>query len=359
MTEHPEWFTTLPDGTIAYAENPPKKYQDIYPINFDNDPEGIRAEVLRIVRLLDRARRAHLPRRQPAHEAARLLGVAASHDVNAEHPDVVFLAEAFTRPAMMQALAQGRLPAVVHLLHLAQHEGGARGVPRRGSRTETADFLRPNLFVNTPDILTEYLQFGGPAAYKIRAAIAATAAPTWGVYSGYELYRERRPPGRRGEHRQREVRVQAARLRRGREAAGSSLAPYLTHPEPDPARRTPRCGSCATSTSTGATTTPILVYSQAPRRRVHRRPGEPDTDHRRRERRPALGARDHGAPRPRPRSASTPGATFTVHDLITGAGLDLGRPTTTCASTRSPSPCTSCTSAPSPTTDAASKGIPA
>ena len=77
VAAHPEWFTTRADGTIAYAENPPKKYQDIYPLNFDNDPEGLYAEVERIVRLLDGPRRAHLPRRQPAHQAAVGVGPAA------------------------------------------------------------------------------------------------------------------------------------------------------------------------------------------------------------------------------------------------------------------------------------------
>lgn len=193
VTEHPEWFTTLPDGTIAYAENPPKKYQDIYPVNFDNDPEGIRAEVLRIVRywmsLGVRTFRVDNPHTKPVEFWEWLIG-----EVNATDPDIVFLAEAFTRPAMMRALAK------------VGFQQGYSYFTWRNTReeleefftsisTETADYYRPNLFVNTPDILTEYLQFGGPAAFTIRAALAATAAPLWGMYSGYELFENVARPG--------------------------------------------------------------------------------------------------------------------------------------------------------------------
>ncbi|GAB3616851.1 alpha-1,4-glucan--maltose-1-phosphate maltosyltransferase [Okibacterium endophyticum] len=193
VREHPEWFTTLPDGSIRYAENPPKKYQDIYPINFDNDPDGIRAEVLRIVRhwmaLGVRIFRVDNPHTKPVEFWEWLIG-----RVNDEHPDVIFLAEAFTGPAMLTTLAKvGFQQSYTYFTW-------------RNSREEleefltdiahsTAEYLRPNLFVNTPDILTEYLQFGGPAAYTIRAAIAATAAPVWGVYSGYELFENVARPG--------------------------------------------------------------------------------------------------------------------------------------------------------------------
>ncbi|MBG6238355.1 starch synthase (maltosyl-transferring) [Mycetocola sp. CAN_C7] len=186
VTEHPEWFTTLPDGTIAYAENPPKKYQDIYPVNFDNDPEGIRAEVLRIVRhwisLGVKIFRVDNPHTKTVEFWEWLIGT-----VNAEDPDVIFLAEAFTRPAMMQALARvGFQQSYTYFTWRNTKEELEEFFT--SISTETADFLRPNLFVNTPDILTEYLQFGGPAAYTIRAALAATAAPVWGVYSGFELF---------------------------------------------------------------------------------------------------------------------------------------------------------------------------
>ncbi|GAA2461214.1 maltotransferase domain-containing protein [Agromyces soli] len=193
VAAHPEWFTVLPDGTIRYAENPPKKYQDIYPVNFDDDPEGLFAEVLRIVRhwIAQGVRifRVDNPHTKPLAFWERLIAT-----VNAEEPDVVFLAEAFTRPAMLQALAMaGFQQSYTYFTWRntkAELEEFLLGLAR-----DTADFLRPNLFVNTPDILTEYLQFGGPAAFTVRATIAATAAPTWGVYSGFELFESVARPG--------------------------------------------------------------------------------------------------------------------------------------------------------------------
>jgi starch synthase (maltosyl-transferring) len=185
VRSHPEWFTTRADGTIAYAENPPKKYQDIYPLNFDNDPGGIYAEVLRIVRhWMDhgiRIFRVDNPHTKPLPFWERLLAEVAATD-----PDVLFLAEAFTRPAMMHALAiigfhqsytyfTWRNSAAELTDYLRELSGPA------------AAYMRPNFFVNTPDILTEYLQHGGPAAFRVRAVLAAMLSPSWGVYSGYEL----------------------------------------------------------------------------------------------------------------------------------------------------------------------------
>ncbi|WP_245723759.1 alpha-1,4-glucan--maltose-1-phosphate maltosyltransferase [Paramicrobacterium humi] len=193
VTEHPEWFTTLPDGTIAYAENPPKKYQDIYPVNFDNDPDGIRAEVLRIVRhwisFGVRIFRVDNPHTKPVAFWEWLIA-----EVTATDPDVVFLAEAFTRPAMMRTLAKVGFQQSYSYFTWRNTKQELEEFLTSIS-AETADYLRPNLFVNTPDILTEYLQFGGPAAYTIRAAIAATAAPLWGVYSGFELFENVARPG--------------------------------------------------------------------------------------------------------------------------------------------------------------------
>jgi starch synthase (maltosyl-transferring) len=225
VEEHPEWFTTLPDGSIAYAENPPKKYQDIYPINFDNDPIGLRDEVLRIVRhwmsLGVRIFRVDNPHTKPLDFWEWLI-----HTVNSTDPDVVFLAEAFTRPAILKTLAKaGFQQSYTYFTWRNTKEELEEFLD--GLAHETADFLRPNLFVNTPDILTEYLQFGGPAAFKVRAAIAATAAPTWGVYSGYELFEnvartgaEENIDNEKYEYRPRDY-AKAQTL-------GRSLAPYLT-----------------------------------------------------------------------------------------------------------------------------------
>jgi starch synthase (maltosyl-transferring) len=183
--EHPEWFTTRADGSIAYAENPPKKYQDIYPLNFDNDPEGIYQEINRIVRLwMDhgvRIFRVDNPHTKPVRFWERLLT-----DIRETDPDVLFLAEAFTRPAMMATLGKvGFHQSYTYFTwrntkdELTEYASELSG--------PAAAYMRPNFFTNTPDILHEYLQHGGPTAFKIRAVLASMLSPNWGIYSGYEL----------------------------------------------------------------------------------------------------------------------------------------------------------------------------
>ncbi|HXR43175.1 MAG TPA: alpha-1,4-glucan--maltose-1-phosphate maltosyltransferase [Pseudolysinimonas sp.] len=225
VTEHPDWFTQRPDGSIAYAENPPKKYQDIYPLNFDHDPEGIRTEVLRIVELWIergiRIFRVDNPHTKPLDFWEWLIG-----RVNAAHPEVVFLAEAFTRPPMMHSLAgAGFQQSYTYFTWRNQKWELEEFLVELAGRQ--ADYLHPNLFVNTPDILTEYLQFGGRPAYKIRAAIAATASPAWGVYSGYELFEDVARPGSE-ENIDNEKYQYTPRDWAAAEARGDSLAPYLT-----------------------------------------------------------------------------------------------------------------------------------
>jgi len=225
VTEHPEWFTTLPDGSIAYAENPPKKYQDIYPLNFDNDFEGLSREVLRIVQywigLGVKIFRVDNPHTKPLQFWEWLL-----HEVNSEHPEVVFLAEAFTAPAMMYSLGQAGFQQSYTYFTWRNTKLELEEF-LTGISHETAAFFRPNLFVNTPDILTAYLQFGGIAAYKIRAAIASTASPSWGVYAGYELFENVARPGSE-ENIDNEKYEYKARDYAAAEAAGRSLAPYIT-----------------------------------------------------------------------------------------------------------------------------------
>lgn len=224
VTEHPEWFTTLPDGTIAFAENPPKKYQDIYPLNFDNDFEGLRAEVLRIVELwIERGVtifRVDNPHTKPVHFWEWLIG-----RVNETHPEVVFLAEAFTRPAMMQTLAAIGFQQSYSYFTWRNHKWEIADYLTEVSQ-KTAAYFRPNFFVNTPDILTEYLQFGGVAAFKIRAALAAMAAPSWGVYAGYELIENVARPGSE-ENIDNEKYEYKFRDFDGARASGRSIAPYL------------------------------------------------------------------------------------------------------------------------------------
>ena len=193
VTEHPEWFTTRVDGTIAYAENPPKKYQDIYPLNFDNDPEGIYTEIRRVLQVwIDHgvtAFRVDNPHTKPLSFWERILA-----DVARDHPDVIFLAEAFTRPAMMHTLAKiGFHQSYTYFTwrntkkELAEYLTEVSG--------EAAAYMRPSFWPTTHDILTPFMQHGGPPAFAIRAVLAAMGAPTWGIYSGYELVENVPRPG--------------------------------------------------------------------------------------------------------------------------------------------------------------------
>ncbi len=224
VAEHPEWFTTLPDGTIAYAENPPKKYQDIYPLNFDNDPAGIYAEMLRVVQHWVaqgvKIFRVDNPHTKPLQFWEWLIAT-----VNAADPDVIFLSEAFTRPAVMRSLAMVGFQQSYSYFTWRNTKEELEEFLGSVSH-ETSDYMRPNLFVNTHDILTEYLQYGGRPAYKVRAAIAATAAPIWGVYAGYELIENVARPGSE-ENIDNEKYEYKLRDWEGAEERGESLAPYL------------------------------------------------------------------------------------------------------------------------------------
>jgi starch synthase (maltosyl-transferring) len=183
--QHRHWFTELPDGTIAYAENPPKKYQDIYPINFDDDPEGLYQEVLRVVRhWMDhgvRIFRVDNPHTKPPNFWEWLI-----EEVKLTDPDVLFLSEAFTRPARLYGLA--KLGFTQSYTYFTWRTSKWELTEFGRQIAEHADYARPNLFVNTPDILHATLQHGGPGMFAIRAVLAATLSPTWGLYSGYELF---------------------------------------------------------------------------------------------------------------------------------------------------------------------------
>ena len=185
VAEHPEWFTTRPDGSIAYAENPPKKYQDIYPVNFDNDPPGIYAEVLRVVRFWIShgvtVFRVDNPHTKPINFWEWLIA-----QVHIDNPEVIFLAEAFTKPAMMHEL--GRIGFSQSYTYFTWRTGKQELTDYGVELVNSADHMRPNFFPTTPDILHASLQFGGEAMFAIRAVLAATMSPSWGVYSGYELF---------------------------------------------------------------------------------------------------------------------------------------------------------------------------
>ena len=183
---HREWFTIRPDGTIAYAENPPKKYQDIYPINFEKDYEGMLGESYRILSLWIskgvKIFRVDNPHTKPVQFWHELI-----NRVNRESPEVVFLSEAFTRPAMMHALGKAGFQQgyTYFTWRTTKHELTTYASELA---TETSAFFRPNFWVNTPDILPFDLQSGAPSIFAMRALLAATLSPSWGMYAGYELY---------------------------------------------------------------------------------------------------------------------------------------------------------------------------
>jgi starch synthase (maltosyl-transferring) len=224
VESHPEWFTTKPDGTIAYAENPPKKYQDIYPINFDNDPEGIYAECLRVIRVWIEAGvkifRVDNPHTKPLNFWHWLIW-----EVKKTDPDVLFLAEAFTRPAMMHQLA--RIGFTQSYTYFTWRTERAELEDYGRELAANAHYMRPNFFVNTPDILHESLQFGGPPMFKIRAVLAAMMSPTWGVYSGFELFEHVAVKPGSEEYLDSEKYQLRPRDWAAAEASGRSLAPYL------------------------------------------------------------------------------------------------------------------------------------
>ncbi|MEU1043500.1 maltotransferase domain-containing protein [Streptomyces sp. NPDC005907] len=196
VEKHPEWFHHRPDGTIAYAENPPKKYQDIYPIAFDRDMPGLVAETTRVLRFWMghgvRIFRVDNPHTKPVVFWERVIA-----DVNRTDPDVIFLAEAFTRPAIMRRLAAvGFQQSYTYFTWRNTKEELTDYLTELSH--ESAAFMRPNFFVNTPDILPAYLQEGGRPAFELRAVLAATLSPAWGLYAGYELC-ENTPAGAGGE----------------------------------------------------------------------------------------------------------------------------------------------------------------
>ncbi|GAB2607910.1 alpha-1,4-glucan:maltose-1-phosphate maltosyltransferase 2 [Paractinoplanes abujensis] len=224
VAEHPEWFTTRADGSIAYAENPPKKYQDIYPLNFDNDPEGLYAEILRVVRLWlahgVTIFRVDNPHTKPLWVWERLIA-----DVAADRPETVWLAEAFTRPPMMHALA--RVGFQQSYTYYAWRHGRDELQQYLSELSgPAAAYMRPNFWPTTHDILTPFMQRGGPATWKMRAALAATLSPSYGIYAGYELMERVARPG--AEEQIDNEKYEYKDRRWAEHADGSTLAPYLS-----------------------------------------------------------------------------------------------------------------------------------
>ena len=186
LTEHPDWFQRRPDGTLKYAENPPKRYQDIYNLNFQSSDWRALWKALLDVVLTWAGRGVRIFRVDNPHTKPVAFWSWLIREAQAVHPDLVFLSEAFTRPAMMATLAK------------AGFSQSYTYFTWRNTRTELTEyvwqltigdlpqFFRPNFFTNTPDILTEYLQHGGRPAFEARLVLAATLSPSYGIYSGFE-----------------------------------------------------------------------------------------------------------------------------------------------------------------------------
>ena len=193
VKQHPNWFRTKPDGTIAFAENPPKKYQDIYPIDFNADMEGIEAETERIMGLWIKAGvtifRVDNPHTKPVRFWQDVIAA-----VTKKHPETLFLAEAFTRPGMMRALSY------------AGFTQSHCYFPWRNTKEELEEYLEETngdggfyqhntFWPSTPDIMTAYLRDNGIAGHAVRAVLAAMGSPSWGIYNGYELIENKQRPG--------------------------------------------------------------------------------------------------------------------------------------------------------------------
>ena len=257
----PEWFRHRPDGTIKYAENPPKKYQDIYPLDFECDDWRELWQALLDVTLfwIDRG--------------VRIFRVDNPHTKSFGFWE--WLIERGARPRPARDLpgrgvhaaggdavpGEGRVHAVLHLLHLAQHEGGARGLLHRADApTEMREYFRPNLFANTPDILHAYLQHGGRPAFEARLLLAATLGASYGIYSGFELCESRAVPRHRGICRLGEVPVPGVGLESSR---AHRRARHAGQPDP------PRASSLAVRTDSlrfHATDNPqIIAYCKIAR----------------------------------------------------------------------------------------------
>jgi starch synthase (maltosyl-transferring) len=187
VTEHPDWFRHRSDGSIKYAENPPKRYQDIYPIDFETDDSANLWEALAGVMRFWIAHGVRIFRVDNPHTKPFVFWEWLIGEIRREHPDVIFLAEAFSRPAVMQRLAKVGFTQSYTYFTWRNSAWELGQYLTELSQTELIDWFRPNFWVNTPDILHATLQHGGPPAFRMRAVLAAITCPSWGMYSGYEL----------------------------------------------------------------------------------------------------------------------------------------------------------------------------
>jgi starch synthase (maltosyl-transferring) len=191
VREHPEWFWRRPDGSIRYAENPPKKYQDIFPINFWPERDADRAALWKACRDVlrywigqgVRVFRVDNPHTKPIAFWAWII-----ERIRRDHPDVIFLSEAFTRPKVMAKLAEVGFTQSYTYFTWRTEPWELRAYVEELAYGPTAHYMRPNFWPNTPDILSGPLRHGPPAAFLLRFVLAATLVPSYGIYSGYELF---------------------------------------------------------------------------------------------------------------------------------------------------------------------------
>ena len=318
VRDHPEWFTRRPDGSIRYAENPPKKYQDIHPIDFWPADEADRValwEACRDVLLGWADRGIRIFRVDNPHTKPVAFWAWLIDDVRRDHPDLVFLAEAFTTPAMMAKLAEVGFSQSYTYFTWRNAAWELREYVLELTHGPLADYMRPAFWPNTPDILAGPLRRGPRAAFALRLVLAATLVPTYGIYSGYELC-ENEPASESNEE---YLHSEKYELKDRDFAAFDSLAPFVRRAQRDPPRATPSVWAPARR--------PL-----PPQRRRRALPrvqprATPTTDLLlvRREPRSAPRARDHRAARPRrprPRARRRlPGL-----DELTGESLHVAGP---------------------------------
>jgi starch synthase (maltosyl-transferring) len=186
LTEHPEWFQHRPDGTLKYAENPPKRYQDIYNLSFASEDWRSLWQALLDLVLLWASRGIRIFRVDNPHTKPVAFWSWLVREAQAVHPDLVFLSEAFTRPALMQTLAKAGFSQSYTYFTWRSSRWELTQYVTELAGGELPQFFRPNFFANTPDILTDYLQDGGRPAFEARLVLAATLSPSYGIYSGFE-----------------------------------------------------------------------------------------------------------------------------------------------------------------------------
>jgi starch synthase (maltosyl-transferring) len=195
VQSHPEWFRRRSDGTIKYAENPPKKYQDIYPFDFEcEDWRGLWEELRSVVSFWI-AHGVQIFRVDNPHTKPYAFWEWLIAETRREHPNTIFLSEAFTRPKVMGYLAKLGFTQSYTYFTWRNTQEELQEYFTELTTTPVCEYLRPNLFTNTPDILHKYLQEGGPAAFRIRLILAATLGASYGIYSGFELCEGRAVPG--------------------------------------------------------------------------------------------------------------------------------------------------------------------